>query len=123
MIHPRTIAASAALFALGAAILGGVAGGPAFGLGVAAAGALACVDFWFLGRRVRAMVAASTRPSTVLLGLLSSLRLLVVLAAAVLLLQRFPPLSLLLGFSSVVAVLVLRALAASLLGSPHPAVE
>jgi ATP synthase I chain len=123
MDHLRTILASAALLGLGAAGIGALAGGPSFGIGVAAAGGLACADFWWLGRRVRALAAAPTRPSTLLLGLLSSLRLVAILAVAWLLLQRFPPLSLLVGFSSVVSAILLRAVASALQGAGHPVLE
>ena len=123
MDHPRTILASAALLDLGAAGIGALAFGLAFGIGVAAAGGLACADFWWLGRRVRALVTAPARPSTLFLGLLSSLRLVGILAVAWLLLQRFPPLSLLVGFSSVVSAILLKAVTSALQGSAHPVLE
>jgi len=123
MTPPRTTLASAALLGLAAAIVGGATGGSAFGAGAAAAAGLACADFWLLGRHVRSLTASAVRPSTVLLGLLSSLRLLLVAAVAWVLLQRFPPLSLLVGFSSVVAAIVLQAAAAASRGASRPVPE
>jgi hypothetical protein len=105
------------------ALAGWLLAGSSFGAGVAAAAGLACVDFWLLGRHVRALASAETRPPTLLLGLLSSLRLVLVLAAAWLLLERFPPLSLLVGFASVVAAILLEAAAFVLHGTALAATE
>lgn len=123
MTHPRSILRSAALLGLGVAIVGWLTEGIAVGAGVAAAAGLVCVDFGLLRRQVRTLAAAEPRPPTLLLGLLSSLRLVLVLAAAWLLLERFPPLSLLVGFSSVVAAILVDTAASVLHGTALAATE
>ncbi|MBN1337521.1 MAG: hypothetical protein JXB39_16330 [Deltaproteobacteria bacterium] len=120
---PRTILASAVLLGLGAAIAGGVAVGGAFGAGVAAATGLVCADFWLLGRRVRFLAAGPRCTSSLLLGLFSSLHLLLVAGVAWLLLQRFPPLSLLVGFSSVLSAIALAAVTLAVRSAAHPIQE
>ncbi len=116
MIQPRQTLISATSVALFSALLGWLLVDVVFALGILLAGALVLADFVVLGGLTRRQAsAAQTAPQgqgqvrAILAGLLSLPRLLAVLALLWLLAQRFSPVALLCGASSVVAGMSLLA--------------
>lgn len=110
MILPRTTILCAAsltgLAALGAAWWGG-----SYAAAVLAGGAIAVLDFWWLGRDVRTrfdlFARSGGRPSAWLA--LSLFRMVAVFGLVWLCLQHLPPVGLLVGLGSVVTAIVVQA--------------
>ncbi len=118
MIRPRRTLISAALLVLVSSLLGCWIRGFGFAVGIVFSGLLVLLSFWLTGRRLGRLTpvhAAGETPSRFWI-LLGSLHLVAMLVLAWLLLARYEPLSLLIGFSSVPVTIMLQTLWAILRG-------